>query len=78
MIKIDSSVYRRTHGAEPRGRGSWAFVMGATDYEFVDQKDAQGRPLVWFAPASLTFSEAKKAAIAEAKNRGVTVVGVGP
>ena len=78
QVKIDTSVYRRSHGAEPRGRGSWAFTMGATDYQFVDQKDAQGRKLVWFAPSSSLFGEAKKLAIAEAKARGVTIIGVCP
>lgn len=78
MVRFDTETYRRSHGAEPRGRGSWAFIMGARDYVTVDQKDAGGRKLVWFAPGSLTFGAAKKLAAAEAKTRGVTFVAVAP
>lgn len=77
-VTVDASVYARNHGAQPRGRGSWAFVMGALDYDRVDELDEQGRKRVWFAPAPLTFAEAKKLALVEARARGVTVVGVGP
>lgn len=75
-VRFDTSAYRSSHGAEPRGRGSWGFVMGKLDYELVDEKDAQGRARLWFAPGSMTFGEAKKLARAEARARGVSLVGV--
>lgn len=77
-IRIDDSAYRSSHGAAPRGRGSWAFVMGKSDYSFVDEKDAQGRAVVWFAPGALLFGQAKKLALAEARSRGVSLIGVAP
>lgn len=77
-IEFDTSVYRRTHGAAPRGSGTWAFVMGKVDYSFVDEKDAQGRPLVYFAPGGVAFGYAKNLARQEAKRRGVSLVGVAP
>ncbi len=77
-VTFCTRAYRRSHGAEPRGAGMWAFVMGKSDYSFVDEKDAAGRNLVWFAPCSMSFALAKKLATGEAKSRGVELVGVGP
>jgi len=80
-VVVCTSVYRRNHGAEPRGRGSWAFVMGAENYTNCDERDAEGR-LVLFWPrdasgsSSMLFAAARKLAIAEAKRRGVMLVAV--
>lgn len=80
-VEIDTSVYRSNHGVQPRGRGSWAFVMGREDYKTNDEIDDEGRPLVWWARSadgqtSMPFTDAKKLAVAEAQRRGVTLVGV--
>jgi hypothetical protein len=56
-IEFSTSVYRFNHGAEPRGRGGWAFALnpnGMNDDAYW-AKDAAGF-------GSLTFGEAKKAA----------------
>jgi hypothetical protein len=44
-ISFDTSEYRRSHGREPRGHGSWAFDLGRGP-EFI--------------PGSCTYGEAKK------------------
>lgn len=74
---VSTTVYLRNHGAEPRGRGSWCFVMGAEDFSFSDD------PRLFWAKSedgasSMTFAEARKLALTEAARRGVTVVGVAP
>lgn len=73
---LSTTVYRRNHGAEPRGRGSWCFVMGAEDFDFSDD------PRLFWAKTdtstSMTFAEARKLALGEAARRGVTLVGVAP
>lgn len=79
---VDTSVYRRSHGAEPRGFGVWAFVfatrteLGPTATLVDSLCDKPG--LAWVMTQSLTFGQAKKAALAEAKRRGANVVGVCP
>lgn len=78
FVTFDTSVYRSSHGAPPRGVGSWAFVMGRVDYDRLDETDEAGRQLVWFAPGSMRYSSAKKLAAAEARSRGVKLVGVAP
>lgn len=70
-VAFSTSAYRREHDHEPRGKGSWAFFMGAEDGNAED-------PNLWWAPGSLTYTEAKKLATIEATNRGVTYVGVAP
>lgn len=77
-MKVDTTTFVREHGHAPRGRGGWIFIMGAIDFERIDETDRAGRPLLWHAPGGLTFSEAKKLAAAEAKSRGVKLVGVAP
>lgn len=67
-IRVSDTDYRMNHGAKPRGRGSWAFVMHLTG----------GRPSeVWFAPPDLLFTEAKREALACAKERKAAWVEVG-
>lgn len=76
-VTLSTRVYESNHGAEPRGRGSWCFVMGAADFNFSDDprlfwaKDEHGS-------ASMTFAAAVKVAVAEARKRGVTLMGVAP
>jgi hypothetical protein len=74
-VVVDTSTYRQTHGAEPRGRGNWTFVMGKRTYEYSDDP-AIYRPAVH--PAGLPFARAKALAIAKAKREGVELVGVAP
>jgi hypothetical protein len=55
-IEFNTNEYESNHGAKPRGKGSWAFV---------DRKHANADnylDFVFWAPAGLTFTEAKKAA----------------
>lgn len=81
---VDTSPYRRSHGAEPRGRGSWAFVFGQrnglepTATRANALVDATPATECWFAPGSITFGAAKKLALAEAKRLGATLVAVCP
>ena len=76
--KIDASVYRRYHGAEPRGFGRWTFVMGKTAYEHTDDP-ALYRPFgMKGGVEGLTYHRAKAHAIAEGKRRGVAIIGVSP
>jgi hypothetical protein len=58
---VDDTQYRFSHGAAPRGRGSWAFTFGVKD-PVSDQ--------IWWTPGGTTYAEAKKLAKAEAKARG--------
>lgn len=66
-VTVDTGPYERENcdfiGKKPRGRGSWAFQIG------------EGDP--WLSH-STTYTEAKKAAIAEARSRGVGVIRVLP
>lgn len=73
-ILISYTSYCLSHGAMPRGRGSWMFVFGKADYDFVEE--AVACPLSMGANGMPTFAEAKRWAIGEAKRRGVTIVGV--
>lgn len=76
MVTLSTRIYRSNHGAMPRGRGNWAFVMGKEDYVTVDERDAAGRLVVWWAPNQFTFADAARLARAEAKMRGCSLVGV--
>lgn len=76
-VTLSTRVYTNNHGAEPRGRGSWCFVMGAADFNFSDD------PRLFWArdehgSMSMTFAAARKLALVEAAKRGVTFVGVAP
>lgn len=68
QIEINSSDYRRNHGAEPRGRGSWAFCLvdpnRRNDYlDFV----------IW---ASGTYAAARRAAVSVLCGQAPIVNGV--
>lgn len=71
-VSISTLAYERSHGAGPRGRGSWGFC----DAQFYDK--ANYLDFVWWAPADLTYGQAKKAAAVEYRNcasfSGVLVV----
>jgi len=81
-VTVDTTVYRRNHGAEPRGFGNWLFVIGGRSYEYSDDpalyRPAGTHGALRGGRVGLPYSEAKKHAIAEARRRGASVVGVGP
>lgn len=62
MIEFCTREYAFTHGRQPRGQGMWAFQFGS--------RSASPE----FIPGTLTYAEAKKAARAIAKQRGVFFV----
>lgn len=63
---VNTNEYLMAHGRDPKGRGHWAFIF--------DRKHAEP----WFAFGEMTYGEAKKLALAEAKRRGARFVEVGP
>jgi hypothetical protein len=65
-VEVSTTAYQFAHGKAPRGRGYWAF-------EFPGQSPANGP---WFVPGEQTYSDAKRAAVAEANRRGVCFVKV--
>jgi hypothetical protein len=60
-IQFNTTEFEFAHGKKPRGYGSWAFNFG---------RGAE------FIPGSMTFGEARKAAVKIARERGVDVVEV--
>jgi hypothetical protein len=68
-IFVNTDSYVRNHGAKPKGRGNWGFGIGTSDPD-MNSDD------VFFA--NMLFSEAVKAAKAQAKKRGVNAVYVMP
>jgi len=48
-VNIYTSTYERTHGALPRGKGSWAFILMDRNFECETV----------FAPANMTLAQAK-------------------
>jgi hypothetical protein len=59
-VTVDTRPYFRSHLREPRGTGSWAFQIG---------RDEEN--LFWH---NGTYGEARKAAQAEARRRGATII----
>lgn len=68
-IYVNTDVYVRNHGAKPKGRGNWAFGIGTSE------PDMKSDEIFW---ANMLYSEAVKAAKAQAKKRGVNAVYVMP
>jgi hypothetical protein len=62
-ITVNTTQFEFSHGKAPKGRGSWAFKLGAR------------AELFWH---NGTFTEARKAAKAEARRVGVHWVEVQP
>lgn len=56
MASFTDRPYRRSHGAAPRGRGSWAFQASRTDTAF--DRDLEG-DVLW-SPGAMTLTEAKR------------------
>jgi len=57
-VQINTSEYEFSHGHKPRGKGTWAFDI-----------QGNGGNLFWVNNAN--YGEAKKLAIAKAKERAV-------
>jgi len=55
-VYFDTSSFVRSHGKMPRGWGCWGF--------FIDRD-----PSPWFAPHSMPYVAAKKAAVREVNRR---------
>lgn len=75
-VKVDTTIYRQTHGAEPRGRADGTFVIGKASYDLSDDP-ALYRPARARGVKDLPYAKARDHAIAEAKRRRAVVVGVG-
>lgn len=60
-VRVETDRYLFAHGRTPRGRGTWAFEVGAE---------------TWWAPANLLFTEAKRLARKHAGSLGHTFVTV--
>ncbi len=82
-VKVDTSAYRRTHGAEPRGFGNWTFSIGRLSCDRDDDpaiyRPAEARGARKGGLVGLPYSKAREYAVAEAKRRGINgIVGVCP
>jgi hypothetical protein len=76
-VRVDTSFYRGYHGAGPRGRGDWAFMIGKVKYELSDDP-ALYRPASARGVSELPYGKAREYAVAEARRRGASVVGLAP
>jgi hypothetical protein len=63
-VEVDARYYGYAHGRAPRGIGSWAF--GSKPNTPCDE--------VFWAPSSVTYSEAKVHAAVWARSAGLSVV----
>jgi hypothetical protein len=69
-VEFNTTEYQFSHGKQPRGRGSWAFFFGPPS-------DPENFNNVFWTPGNTTYSEAKRMAREEARQRGVSTVYVG-
>jgi hypothetical protein len=70
-LKIDTREYFSSTGKQPRGWGVWAFDYATEDHQ------ANTYPQI-FTPHSMSYSDAKKWALAEAKKLKATWLNVLP
>ena len=66
-VHFNTFEYEASHGKRPRGFGCWAFFFHHT--RRIEE--------AWFVNPACSYSDAEKAAAAEAKKRGVREVFVG-
>jgi hypothetical protein len=82
QVEVDTDVYRRYHGTEPRGFENWTFVIGKREYAHSDDpalyQPAVARGVYKNGHPAMSFARAKEYAIAEAQRRGVSLIGVSP
>lgn len=64
-MTVSTALYEVTHGRKPRGEGSWAFEFFMI-----------GSDIIEFAPGFISYSAAKRWAIARAKELGCLRVAV--
>lgn len=60
-ITVSTSKYKGAHGKEPKGNGMWAFEIGGEEV---------------FTDKAMNYSDAKKWAINQAKEKDVNVINV--
>ena len=60
-VTVTTSKYKGVHGKEPKGNGMWAFKIGGEEV---------------FTPKAMNYSDAKKWAINQAKEKGVNAISV--
>jgi hypothetical protein len=70
--RVETRLYRESHGTEPRGRGGWAFTFDDEDGEIWWAT----RPVGSEFATSMTYAEARRMAVAEARARGAQTVWV--
>src|SRR5262245_28220024 len=64
-VEIDTCDFERSHGRAPRGRGGWAFcTVNPRQADYLNH-------VLW---KNGTYAEARRAAVAEAKLRGIEVL----
>lgn len=61
MIDFETAPYVRSHGKEPRGRGSWAFSI-------IERPDVNDPNAILWSPA-MTYTKAKAWAVAQIRER---------
>ena len=66
--RVNTTDFEFSHGRKPRGRGSWAFFFER------DRRNHDVQDAFWHHGS---FTEAKKAAVEEARRRGARDVFVG-
>lgn len=78
-VRVSTSAFEFAHGRAPRGRGGWAFEFVRAGARLENPEAAHhGGDLAfaWWAPGSLLFSEARRWAVARARELGATEVRV--
>ena len=68
-ITVETSEYEFSHGKRPRGRGTWAFTFDTRRYDRIEE--------VWWTPF-VTWSDARRLAVAEARRRGAVIAWAQP
>lgn len=68
-VEVDVQEYTGSHGHDPGGEGQWGFTFGEAGERHPD--DFSGRKVFWH---NGTYAQAKKAAVAAAREQGKGVV----
>jgi hypothetical protein len=61
-MEFNTTQFECSHGKAPRGRGQWAFGLGRRN---------PGPKSIFWSTAGVTYSEAKKEALQEARYQGL-------
>ena len=85
--EFSNREYRKSHGANPRGAGSWAFTLKNASIEgiapevFIERVSDRRTDTTFWVPGIWTLTEAKKRAEIMLESNGVprgTVIYVAP